>query len=62
MLTEARSIFHAEFRLICEHAKEIFNRNRMLFGMPKTKYVLNNKSFKALERGSFKCLSTFHIL
>ena len=34
----------------------------MLFGMPVTKYVLNNKSFKALERGSFKCLSTFHIL
>ena len=28
----------------------------MLFGMPVSKYTLNNKSFKQFERTCFKCL------
>ena len=36
--------------------------NQILFGMPLIKYTLNNKSFKSLEKASFKYLLYFYIL
>ena len=36
--------------------------NQMLFRMSVRKYVLNNKSFKTLERANLKCFLYFYIL
>ena len=33
--------------------------NRMLFGVPVSKYALNNNSFKEIVRASFNCFIVF---